>query len=86
MEGFSPGVFGYKPAPSIWQNHLDISDDCSTSYVGNHFDAKGTKMAKFSLDSTFYTAERMIRLPYDDVQSLCNDWIPDWSARRDIAL
>lgn len=87
MEGLSPGVFGYKPAPSIWHKDPDISSDFLLSYVGNQMaHADGIKMAKFNVDSAVYTSKRMIRLPDDDLQSLCIDCIPDWSARGDTAL
>ncbi|TGO17064.1 hypothetical protein BTUL_0021g00620 [Botrytis tulipae] len=87
MEGLSPGAFGYIPAPSIWHKDPDICNDLLLSYVGNHtVHAGGIKMAKFNVDSTVYTSKRMIRLPDDDVQSLCIDCIPDWSARGDTAL
>ncbi|KAF7950304.1 hypothetical protein EAE96_007592 [Botrytis aclada] len=87
MGGLSPGAFGYKPAPSIWHKDPDISNDLLLSYVGNQMiHAEDIKMAKFNEDSAVYTPERMIRLPDDDVPSLCIDRIPDWSARRDTAL
>ncbi|TGO34461.1 hypothetical protein BHYA_0196g00170 [Botrytis hyacinthi] len=87
MEGLSPGAFGYIPAPSMWHKDPDISNDLSLSYVGNQMvHADGIKMAMINVDSAVYTSKRKICLPNDDLQSVCIDCMPDWSARRDTAL
>ncbi|KAF7890792.1 uncharacterized protein EAF01_010601 [Botrytis porri] len=95
MEGFSPGVFGYKPAPSIRPDFdegdaltwvLGLSSAFSSFAKNPMVHVEGIKMAKFDLDSAVFTSERMIRLPDDDVQSLCINCFPDWSARGDTAL